>query len=201
MSGAPELVPAHLIDWKAVLAVAQADVITVLENSREFTEAQTLQAQCYHACQSPHETHRPVVPYSMIGRIFQIDKSAASYHARRYLSHADKAGLQGRPPILEATRVDEVIAKILEAYARGVPWAVGDVARSILTQWNLSIERNTLRHLLKRDGRTKSCNGIPMEQNRLELASEQVHAHILRLIETMDGIHGPFRFSHGRNGS
>jgi hypothetical protein len=124
----------------------------------------------------------------MIGRILQIDTSAVSYHARRYLSHADRAGLQGRPPILEATRANEVIAKILEAYARGVPWTVGDVARYILTQWNLSIEKNTLHHLLKRDGRTKSCNGIPMEQNCLELTSQQVHAHIVRLIETVDGI-------------
>jgi hypothetical protein len=65
MSGAPELVPAHPIDWNAVLKVAQADLITVLENSREFTEAQTLRAQCYHACQLLRENHQPVVPFSM----------------------------------------------------------------------------------------------------------------------------------------
>jgi hypothetical protein len=167
MSKSSDLVPAHPVPWDEVRTSADADIFLRLSGSPEFIGAATLREQSDHACELLREKHQPVVPDSTIGRILGIDKSAVRYHARRYLSHSDEAGLHGRPPVIDAAKSDELFARINEAYAKGAPWTVGEISRYVRKRWNLTVDKNTLRHLFKRDPRLNPhCVGrVPAQQH------------------------------------
>jgi hypothetical protein len=108
----------------------------------------------------------------------------------RYLSHSAKAVNRGRPPLLD--KANEVFARVHETDARGTLWTVRDIARYIVTKWNLSIDKSTLWHLLMRHPRVTNYAGIPMEQKCLELSPEEPFGHILHLIGFVEEI--SFRF-------
>jgi hypothetical protein len=40
------------------------------------------------------------------------------------------------------------------------------------------LDKNTVRMMLKRDGRVTPCKGIPMEEKRLEVTQEQLMEHL-----------------------
>jgi hypothetical protein len=53
----------------------------------------------------------------MIGALFHISKGAARDYEQKWKSHAAKAGLAGRPPILSLEHLDNIAEYIKHSFA------------------------------------------------------------------------------------
>jgi hypothetical protein len=137
-----ELALAHPVDWDELRTIADPDIALSLAGSPEFCGARTLREQCSHLCQFC-ENHEPVVPSSTIGCILGIDKSGVRYDWRCYFSDSDKASIDGRSPLLDAVSSSEIATTVQKAYARGIPWTIGDATRErvFLLEVNISAPR------------------------------------------------------------
>jgi hypothetical protein len=69
------LAPSHVIDWEAISAFADKEIIHALQTSEPFPSAQTFRHQIYEARRILHIEHCPAIPYSVIGPLFGIAKA------------------------------------------------------------------------------------------------------------------------------
>jgi hypothetical protein len=78
--------------------------------------------------------------------------------------------------------------------------SIGEVHYFIETQFHLSVERNTLWHILKRDPSVKSCRNIPMEEARLDLTTQAGIDFFRRATEVAQGVPAHFVFNMNEMG-
>jgi hypothetical protein len=55
---------------------------------------------------------------------------------------------------------------------------LGGARHYIEAQWNLSVEIDTVRHVLKHDGRLRTCESIPMTEMSEEPENEAIGAEL-----------------------
>jgi transposase len=144
----------------------------MLRGEELFISSTTTRPQCCHACRVLRVERSAAVPYAIIGRIRGIDRSAVKRHFQKGADHLDKASASGRPSILSDEEHEHLIRTITEAYRMRRPMSIGEISYYIETRFQKSIERNMLRHMLRRDTGIKFCRGVPMEQPRLDAPIE-----------------------------
>jgi transposase len=67
------------------------------------------------------------VPYSLIGKILELDKRTVKYHYKWYETVGPLASRNGSPPLVAEERREELIQRIEEADQRGIPWTIGEI--------------------------------------------------------------------------
>jgi hypothetical protein len=75
MCAAAQLAPANGVDLEALEAFATQGIIQYLQSDELFMPAQHMRDKYYHAPRVLHVEHRPVVPYSMIVKVFGVAKA------------------------------------------------------------------------------------------------------------------------------
>jgi hypothetical protein len=195
MARCPRLAPACVLDWVAITSLANEEIITSLRTSPAFMEAQSFRAQCWAACQILRVHHRPVVPYSIIGRILGTTKGTLKYHCRIYDARASATGLPGRPGLIAQTRLTELVRKIEEGYQSRRPWTMVEIMIFLQSQAKEPLDKNTVYHIIAREPRIKSCRGVPMEEKRLEVSPEQIAEYFERASQAIDAIPAHFVFN------
>jgi hypothetical protein len=68
----------------------------------QFNSSGSFREQCFHACRILRTQYQPAVPYSLIGKLFHVDKATIRKEWKRFMKDADQAISGGRPPILTA---------------------------------------------------------------------------------------------------
>jgi hypothetical protein len=160
MAAAILLVPSYVIDWEAISSFADEEIIHALQTSESFTDAQMFQHQICEACCILHIENLPAVPYSMIGRLFGIAKTTVRYHYKQYTDHESIPRLNGRPSILSPAEHEDLIRKIVDGYTEREPWTMAEILKQIQSVSRKMMDRNSVRYMLDRDPRVKSCHGI-----------------------------------------
>jgi hypothetical protein len=59
-------------------------------------------------------------------------------------------------------------------YANATPWNMMEIMLFLQPHCKEPIERNTIYHLLAREPSIKACRGVPMEDKRMQVTSEQI---------------------------
>jgi hypothetical protein len=75
------------------------------------------------------------------------------------------------------------------------PVSIGEIHFHIESRYQKSIDRNTLWHVLRRDPRIESCNGVPMETPRLDVTTEATLAFFQAAMQVTDGVPAHFVFN------
>jgi hypothetical protein len=195
MISRPERASARLMDWDEIRTFADADIVETLRSSPDFTSATDLRHQYYYAYVLLHIEHRPVVPLSLIGRLFNVSKGTIRWHYKTYLAQAERQRSNGRPSILSAEERDDLIGCIAAGYANNRAWTMRDIVGHISDRYGKKMDANSIRHMLDRDPRVKSCTGVPMEEKRLQVTAEDITAYFHRLAEVLDGVPAHFVFN------
>jgi hypothetical protein len=63
---------------------------------------------------------------------------------------------------------------VAEASDNGTPSALADIKADIRHHFHVSIEKDTLSHMIDRDPRVRPCPGIPMEAKRVAVTPDQI---------------------------
>jgi hypothetical protein len=85
MSSATQCVSARVIDRGAVRAFAHEDIVQCLQASVEPSATANLRKQHLHACNALDVSHRPAMPFSIIGKSFNVSKATVRWNYKRYL--------------------------------------------------------------------------------------------------------------------
>jgi hypothetical protein len=189
------LAPARHVNWEDLLSRLTVDIVEGLRADETFMNAQTAREQCYHACRILRLERVPAIPYSMIGRILDLDKGTVQRHFRKAIAHMADLPQNGRPPIISHEEQEQLITAIQEAYDARRPMTIGEVHYYIETRFHKSIDRNTLMHMLRREPRLRSCHGIPMEEARVDVTAEVIWDFFRRAMEVVEGVPAHFVFN------
>jgi hypothetical protein len=133
MAATIPFIPFHVIDWEAISAFADEELIHALQTRESFTSAQTFQHQISEACHILHIEHHPSIPCSMTGRILVITKGTVHYHYRQYSNHQSMSRLNGRPSILSPAEHEDLMRKIVDGYNERKPWTMAEILKQILS--------------------------------------------------------------------
>jgi hypothetical protein len=166
--------PARLIDWDAVGKHVEANIIQTLTIDFSFINSENERDQCFHASRLLRMECMPAVPYAMIGPILAIDKGLVRRQFKWVIVHPNGPSPNGRPSILLQEQRDQLIEAISQAYATGMPGTIADVNVYIEEHFRVHPTKQMIHELLKRDARVKSCRGIPTEDRRTEVTSEEI---------------------------
>jgi hypothetical protein len=131
MAATIPLAPSHVIDWQAISALADEEIIHTLQTSESFTSAQMFRHQISEAYRILHIEHRPAVPYSMIGRLFGIAKATVRYHYKQYTDHQSMPCLNGPPSIPSPAEHEDLVRKIVDSYTGRKPWTMAEILKQI----------------------------------------------------------------------
>jgi hypothetical protein len=189
------LAPARLINWDAVSKLVEADIIQTLTMDLSFINSENERDQYFHACCLLRTERMSAVPYSVIGRILGIDKGLARRQFKWVIAYSNGPAPNGRPSILSQEQCNPLIKAISQVYATRVPWTIVDVNAHIEEHFRVHLTKHTIHELLKRDARVMSCRGIPIEDRRTEVTSEEISDFFRRAIETIDGVPSHFVFN------
>lgn len=185
----------RVMDWETIRTFAEAEIIETLQSSPEFASATNRREQYYHAYVLLHIQHRPAVPVSMIGRLFEVSKATICWHYKTYIAQGMKEPANGRPTLLSADEHDDLIEQIITAYASNRPWTMRDIGAYIGDRYNKAIQANTIRHLLDRDERIRHCPGIPIEEKRLQVNVEDIASYFHLLADLIQSVPGHFVYN------
>jgi hypothetical protein len=186
---------AHGINWEMLKIQAMFDIESCLRASPEFMEASTIREQCHHACRLLRDEHVPVVPYSVIRRLLQMNKGDIIFHCKQYKALGEMAGRNGRPPLLSTDQHEAIVAYLTDAYERGIPCTLHDISRFIEAEFHVALDHNTIHHLIDRDPRIRSIRGVPMEDKRVEVSPEAVIRYLADLAGVIQGMPAHFVFN------
>jgi hypothetical protein len=188
MCQSTELAAARAISWETIADQVSSDIITTLQTDEAFMTAKTTRDQCYQACRSLRVNRHPVVPSALIGRILGIDRSLVKRHFQKILDHPNGIPPNGRPSILTLQQKEELIAAILDGYVHHRPLTIEQVKHFIEKQFHLSLDRGTLCPLLGRDPCIKSCQGLQMEEKRINVTTEAIMTFFEEAINLVQGV-------------
>jgi hypothetical protein len=90
---------------------------------------------------------------------------------------------------------EDLVSRIDERYANYHPMTIQDIAQNITERYRTTMDANSIRHMLVRDPLDKPCNGLPMEERRLQTTAESIAAHFERLNEVIDGVSAHFVYN------
>jgi hypothetical protein len=110
----------------------------------------------------------------MIGRILRIDRSAAKPHFKKGAVHFAHAWPNGCSSMVSEDKHEELIRAIWQGYEMRRPMSMSEVNHCIETRHQKSIDRNPFWHVLGRDHRIESCNGVPREESRLDVTMDEI---------------------------
>jgi hypothetical protein len=189
--------PAREIDWDAARRFAEEEIIQVLRSSEEFAAAANLHEQYFQAYDLLHVRHRPAVPLSLIGRLFNVSKATIRWHYRHFLDQQAQHHLNGRPSLLTLDEHEDLVQQIMDGCHALHPWTMVEIVRHIADRYGKTLDPNTVCHLLHREPRLRTCRGIPMEERRLQGAREDVEAYFGRLDEALQKCASAFRLQYG----
>jgi hypothetical protein len=97
-----------------------------------------------------------------------------------------------RPAVLSTEEREDLLQYITESYAHGRPCTTSDVIRCIGEQYRKTMDANSVRHMLDRESRRKSCQGVSVEENWLQVTEEEMAMYFERLSEAIDWVPAHF---------
>lgn len=195
MTLVPVRAPAREMDWDTLRAFADAEIIETLQSNPEFASATNQREQYYYAYLVLHVQHRPAVPLSMIGRLFNVSKATIRSQYKTYIAQAGKRPVNGRPPILTPEEQEDLVGSILDAYAGNRPWTMRDIVAHITERYAKTLDQNTIRHLLNRDMRVRPCRGVPIEDKRLQVTAADIRSYFDELTEAIESVPAHFIYN------
>jgi hypothetical protein len=136
----------------------------------QFKASGSFQEQCFHACRVLRKQYQPVVPYSLIGKLFHLDKGTIRKEWKRFLKAADNVASGGRPPILTAPQVQTIVEQIHMVYEQKNPLVIKDICNFTSGLFTIDVFPNTMRHLLARVTEIKRVTSIPMDNKRVAVS-------------------------------
>jgi transposase len=101
--------------------------------------------------------YEPPVPFALIGKVFGVDRQTVHNHANRYATELNTVKSLGRPFSLTQEEVDRLVLIILDFFSRRRPLILAEIRSLMIQQFEKSITADTLRHLIHRDVRLKTC--------------------------------------------
>jgi hypothetical protein len=167
----------------------------ILEQDAEFMASTTFRQQCARACIILRVLHEPPVPYSMIASLFRVSKGTIYDHYKNFQARQNDCGMIGRPPIMNAEQVIDVIAMITKFYRMGRPLCSKEIRQAIRDRWNISIDADTLYHVLHRHEGVRTVPGIPMDEKRLSVTDEDIRIYFGSLVAQVSGVPSHFLFN------
>jgi hypothetical protein len=186
------LSPARPLDWNSIQTFLADEMVHCLRDTPEFVNASHTRDQCYYACQALRTNHNPPVPYSLIARLLGVTKGTILWHVKQYTAHGEEEFRPGRPPLLSLPLRDQLVEFIQRRYDDRKPCTMPQILDYIMEISGTSLDRDTARMMLKRDGRVKPCKGMPIEEKRLEVSGEQLLGHFQRMFDMVEGVPAHF---------
>jgi hypothetical protein len=171
------------------------EIQSCLDQDIAFGNSQSFREEIGHACRILRDSRNPPLSYAMIGKLFGISKGAVRDHEQEWKAHAATIGLIGRPPILSPDRLDNVTEYIKHNYAQHRPVTLTELQSFILSQYQIQITRDTLRHILSNDSRIRPCPALPMDERRMEVTPEQILHYFEHLSDCLSGAPAHFVFN------
>jgi hypothetical protein len=89
---------------------------------------------------------------------------------------------------------------IIQSYRMGQPLSLSSIQKIVLARWDIPILKDTLYHILARDGRIRCVSGLPMEEKRIEVTSEQIRDYFANLTSLISGAPCQFVFNFDEMG-
>ena len=114
-------------------------------------------------------------------------KSTIAWH----LSHTVSPGEQctakcgGRPSVIPSDVCPQLIAHVREAFEKRIPLTFEDLRDYLLTQFDITININTLRKFVSRNDQLRVVQGVPLEDTRLFSSAEEIDAYFVRIREVI----------------
>jgi hypothetical protein len=111
------------MDWENIYYFASEDTIQTLQSSKEFSPLTNRREQYVRM----DIQHHPVVPVSMIGRLFGVRRDTIQWHYKTDVAKATTHHANGRPSILTREEHNDLITLIAEAQANNHVLMTDDV--------------------------------------------------------------------------
>jgi hypothetical protein len=191
--------PAHELtesDWEVLqgLLGPQQEFLYRLRYDEAFIRATTFREQIGIACTILRDGPMSI-PYSWIGRLFQLSKGAVEVHWKNWKKRGSQPGKPGRIPSLSQDQLNIVIQYAIESFGQQKPKRIFDLTTFIMKKWQIAMRPDTLRHILARDGRTKSAVAHPMDDQRMMVSREKIIEYIDVLYGTVHNARAAFIFN------
>jgi transposase len=131
--------------------------------------------------------YEPPVPFALIGKVFGVNRGTVRNHAKRDASELNAVKCPGRPSTLTQEEVDRLVSIILDFFSRRRPLTLAEIRSLVIQQFEKPITADTLHHLLRRDGRLKTCTAHPIDERHLEVTSEQIQRYFADFLCLVSG--------------
>jgi hypothetical protein len=187
------LEPRQLADHEAL--AQHSYLLELLLSDASFQASTSFREQCYHACRILRAEQDPPVPFSLIGKVFQVDKGTVRKHARKYADDLDAIGSPGRPPLFTPEQIDEIVKTILYFFEQRKPLTLTDIRSFAIGRFARPVNSDTLRHILHRDPRLKTCTAHPIDERRLQVTDDQIQEYFANLLAAVSGAPAHFVFN------
>jgi hypothetical protein len=178
-----------------ILTFIDEAMLRMLREDVDFMQSTTFREQCFYACRVLRETFLPVVPYAVIGRLFNVDGGTIRFHRNAYKERGNAIANAGRPATLTREQLDATVQMIVQSYHARKPVTIVHVKEFIWDTFGIEIVPNTLHHILDRDPRIKSCKANPMDKDRMDVSIEAVRNWFIYAAQELQGIPAHFLFN------
>jgi hypothetical protein len=131
----------------------------------------------------------------MIASLFKVSKGTIYDHHKNFLARQNDCGTIGRPPIMNAEQVSDVIAMITKLHYLGRLLCSRDIRQAIRDRWNISIDADAIYHVLRRHEGVRMVLGIPMDEKRLSVTDEDIRTYFGSLVAQVSGVPSHFLFN------
>jgi hypothetical protein len=130
----------------------------------------------------------PPIFFKKIGELLRLDRKTVWKHWNSFQKFGLKMGESGRPSILSDAQVNSLVQYALERFYAMEPVTMVRLSWFVRTVLRTDVEPDTLRKIVQRDGRIKTCHGHPMEQERVQVQQEDLVAYFSSLQGVLDGV-------------
>ena len=123
-----------------------------------------------------------------IADFFGLDKGSIAWHLTKPFQCGQpcEALAGGRPTIIPHDVFEQLLAQIQRAFELRVPLTYEDIRDHLSTEFEITIQIDTLRKFLNRSPALKVVRGVPMEDNRLFSSAEEISKYFNNLREILD---------------
>jgi hypothetical protein len=103
-----------------------------------------------------------------------VDPKTVWVHWQHFQKHGLADAPTGRPTILTKFQTDGIVDHAMAQFLSREPVTLSRLAAFTHSEYGIEIGPDILRHALQRDGRLKTCEGRPMETQRVQVSLDSL---------------------------
>lgn len=162
--------PPRNLETKWILNPFEYIIVEKLLNLKEFIEAIDYRTQCHVAF---YFLQNIGWSKNRIAKLFGIDHKALEKQLRLPIEYHPN----GRPASLQSNEIDNFLLKIDMYHAEGCCPTLYDMQQYIISEFKKVISIDTLRNYITSQDRFRIINGIPQDENRVDVNPQDIEKY------------------------